>query len=58
MTTNEKFEALLEADDTAIGRVVRTPYQDGAKYHLCHPVIDMEMDITRLVTDTASEFKV
>ncbi len=58
MVTNARFEALLEADDTAIGRVVRTPYDGGAKYHLCHPVIDMEMDITRLVTDTTSEFKV
>ena len=58
MVTNATFEALLEAEDTRIGRVIRTPYEDGARYHLCHPVIDLEMDITRLVTDTTSEFKI
>jgi len=58
MTTNATFQALLEADDVCLGTWIRTPYPEHPKHHLCHEEVDFEMDITRLVTDTTSEFKV
>ena len=58
MTTNEKFEGLMEADDVRLGRYIKTPYRDGPKYHLCTDGGEIQMDVTRLVTDTTSEFKV
>jgi hypothetical protein len=57
MTTNEKFNDLMRADDVTLGPVVKTPYRDGAKWHLYADAVGIEMDVTRLVTDTASEFK-
>jgi hypothetical protein len=47
----------MRADDVTLGPVVKTPYRDGARWHLYADAVGIEMDVTRLVTSEASEFK-